>query len=157
MPNWPGSRPRRSSGRGAWLGVDLGEKRVGLAQSDPDGKLATPLTTLQRNGQSLKDLAARVAEIATEQGISRVVVGLPLNMDGTDGVKAREARHFAEHLEALVPEVVLQDERLSSMLANWQLRDAGLNTRRGRRVVDEAAAVLILQVVLDLDGHSDAP
>ncbi|MDR0627445.1 MAG: Holliday junction resolvase RuvX [Bifidobacteriaceae bacterium] len=134
---------------GPWLGVDLGEVRVGLAKSDPDLILATPLATWRRAGDSLAALAARLAELAQAEGARQVVVGYPLNMDGSAGPKAREAASLAERLRALGVATALQDERRSTVEAAGQLRAAGRSTRAQRDVIDQAAAVLILQAALD--------
>ncbi|MDR2348831.1 MAG: Holliday junction resolvase RuvX [Bifidobacteriaceae bacterium] len=134
---------------GVWLGVDLGQSRVGLAVSDPDRIMATPLGTLRRDGRPVEALARQLADQAASARAGRVVVGWPLNMDGTEGAAAVEARALAAALSALGLEVGLQDERRTTVQAHAQLRAAGRKHRHHRAVVDQAAAVLILQAALD--------
>jgi putative Holliday junction resolvase len=137
------------TGREPWLGVDLGAARVGLALSDPDRRLAMPLATLDRAGRGAKALARALAAEARAQGAGRVVVGLPLNMDGTESPGAAEARDVAAALEARGVAASLQDERRSSVEAHASLREAGRKTKAHKAVVDQAAAVVILQAALD--------
>lgn len=126
------------------LGVDLGRVRIGLAVVDD--VLGTPraLTTLTRAGEA-RDLAA-IGEVARDYEVSRAVLGLPINMDGSEGPSARLARSFAERLEAAlgVP-VELFDERLSSFEAETRLRDRGVSSREARGLVDAEAAAVILE------------
>lgn len=132
--------------RGRRLGVDVGSVRVGVALSDPDGLLATPLVTLPRADGSAAALAALVAE----HGAVGVVVGLPRTLAGREGAAAEAARAFATELEQVldVP-VELSDERLTTVVATRQLRESGRRGRRQRAVVDQVAAVGILQGWLD--------
>jgi putative Holliday junction resolvase len=134
---------------GPWLGVDLGQARVGLAKSDPGLVLAMPLATLARAGRSIEALADHLAGLARDENARRVVVGWPLNMDGTAGPKAAEAAGLAAALEARGVETALQDERRTTAQASAQLREAGRNSRTQRAVIDQAAATLILQAALD--------
>lgn len=133
---------------GRWLGVDVGSVRIGLALSDPAGVLATPLETVPRD-PSGTDLR-RIAELVTEHDAVGVVVGLPRTLAGTEGPAAAAARAFADGLVTVlgVP-VELSDERLTTVLATRQLRQRGMSGRRQRTVVDQAAAVAILQGWLD--------
>lgn len=132
--------------RGRRLGVDVGSVRVGVALSDPDGVLATPLVTVPRDGGS----AAAVAALVAEHGAVGVVVGLPRTLAGREGPAAEAARAFAAELEQVldVP-LELSDERLTTVVATRQLRESGRKGRRQRAVVDQVAAVGILQGWLD--------
>lgn len=125
------------------LAVDLGEKRTGFAISDPAEKMALALPTLE------EVTPADVTRVAEEQGAERIVVGLPLNMDGTAGPSAARVLAFVEelrhHLE--VP-VETWDERLSTAEGDARLRQAGLNRKERRRRADVAAAVVILESYL---------
>ncbi|HVL83406.1 MAG TPA: Holliday junction resolvase RuvX [Pseudonocardia sp.] len=135
--------------RGRRLGVDVGAVRVGVALSDPDGVLATPLVTVARDAEHGSDLAA-LRELVAEHGAVEVVVGLPRTLAGREGPAARLAQEFADALRGVldVP-VVLTDERLTTVVATRQLRESGRRGRRQRAVVDQAAAVAILQGWLD--------
>jgi len=146
--------------RGARLGVDVGAVRVGVAISDPDGILATPLVTLARDtsgsgsgaagGATPSDMAS-IAEIVREYDVVEVVVGLPVTLAGTEGPAAVQARAYADRLREVVAPtpVLLADERMSTALATRRLSERGLRGRRRRAVVDQAAAVEILQSWLD--------
>lgn len=134
------------------LGVDVGRVRIGLALADDVLRTAQPLTTLVRRGDA-RDFAA-IAELVREYEVSRLVVGLPLNMDGSEGASARFARAMAEKLGAyLALPVELADERLSSFEAEQRLRDRGVSAKDARGSVDAEAAAVILQGWLD---RSDA-
>jgi putative holliday junction resolvase len=130
------------------LGVDLGRVRIGLAVADEVLRAARAVTTVVRRGDA-KDLAV-IAELARDYEVTRAVLGLPLNMDGTEGASARLARSFAPKLEAAlgVP-VELFDERLSSFEAETRLRDRGISSKDARSMVDAEAAAVILQGWLD--------
>ena len=130
------------------LGVDLGRVRIGLALADEVLRLAQALTTVTRRGER-EDLAA-IAVIAAEYDVTRAVVGLPLNMDDTEGPSARLARAFAPKLAtALGVPVELFDERLSTFEAETRLRDRGISSKDRRGMVDAEAAAVILQGWLD--------
>lgn len=132
--------------RGRRLGIDVGSVRVGVALSDPDGVLATPLMTVPHDDASVEALAALVGE----HEIVEVVVGLPRTLAGREGTAAEAARGFADALTAALPvPVVFSDERLTTVVATRQLRESGVRGRRQRSVVDQAAAVAILQGWLD--------
>ena len=136
------------SARGRYLGLDVGEKRIGVALSDETAVLASPLTTLTRTG-ARKDAAA-VAELAGHHEVAAVVVGLPLNMDGTRGPQAEKVLSFVEALRRRLGVPVLpRDERLTTVEADERLREAGLDWRERKRVIDQTAAVVILQEYLD--------
>lgn len=144
--------------RGVRLGVDVGSVRVGLAASDPDGMLASAVTTLARDPAGDLDLHRVVAE-AAERGALEVVVGLPLSLSGREGPAAELARGYAGRLARLLPAtpVRLVDERLSTVAATQQLHGAGVRGRRHRSVVDQVAAVVVLQGALDAERASGRP
>jgi putative holliday junction resolvase len=143
---------------GVRLGVDVGSVRVGLAASDPGGILATPIKTLERDLKSDTDQAA-IAAVVLERDVVEVVVGLPRSLSGGEGPAAAGARSYATALAALISPtpVRLIDERLTTIDAHRQLRDSGLAGRAQRAVVDQAAAVLILQAALDAEKSSGQP
>ncbi|MBI2930090.1 MAG: Holliday junction resolvase RuvX [Planctomycetes bacterium] len=125
------------------LAVDLGEKRTGLAISTPDERMALALPTLVHAD------AASVTRVAQEQAVEMIVVGLPLNMDGTVGPRAAAAQEFAEELRHLVTmPVTLWDERLSTAEGEARLRQAGLSRRDRAKRSDAAAAIVILEAFL---------
>ena len=135
--------------RGRRLGIDVGAVRVGVALSDPDGVLATPLATVPRDVAHGTDLAA-IAGLAAEHDVVGIVVGLPRTLAGREGPAAEAAREFAAALAARVPvPLEFTDERLTTVVATRQMRDAGRRGRRQRAVVDQVAAVGILQGWLD--------
>ncbi len=143
------SSATRPPGAGRRLGVDVGSVRVGVAISDPDGVLATPLVTLRRDAQDRTDLA-RLAELASEYEVVEVVVGLPTTLAGRSGPAAEAALAYAAELrERVNVAVTMADERLSTVAAERTLAARGVRGRRRREVVDQAAAVLILQGRLD--------
>ncbi len=134
------------------LGFDLGEKTIGLALSDTSRSVATPMETLLR-GKFSND-AAKIEKIIAEQSVGGLVIGLPLNMDGSDGPSAQSARAFARNFAArsTLP-IVLQDERLSTAAVTRTLIDADASRRRRAEVVDKMAAAYILQGTLDRLRH----
>lgn len=134
---------------GALLGIDLGAKTIGIAISDTGRRIASPLQGLARAKTFAKTAAALLGLIAAEKP-SAVVMGLPLNMDGTDGPAAQSARAFARNLAALTPTpIVLWDERLSTAAVTRTLLEADASRRRRAEVVDKMAAAYILQGALD--------
>jgi len=138
------------------LGVDPGERRIGLALSDEDGRVAMPLRTVVRQGDGAEAVRA-IAEEARRSEVCEIVVGLPLALDGTEGISARRSRAFAARVGRLasVP-VVMWDERLTTAAAERSLREAGVRGKRRREVVDQAAATLLLQTYLDHLEHREA-
>lgn len=135
--------------RGRRLGVDVGSVRVGVALSDPDGVLATPLVTVARDTEGGSDVAA-LRELVAEYAAVEVVVGLPRTLAGREGPAAEAARMFGDSLAAALPvPVVYADERLTTVVATRQLRSRGVKARKQRAVIDQAAAVAILQSWLD--------
>ncbi|HET6532732.1 MAG TPA: Holliday junction resolvase RuvX [Actinoplanes sp.] len=144
--------------RGRRLGVDVGKVRVGVAISDPDGILATPVATVPRDmvsqeGTAADSVPADIAELARlvrEHEVVQVVVGLPVRLNGAEGAAAIDIRAYAEQLaRAVQVPVVLADERMSTVVATRRLAERGVRGKRQRAVVDQAAAVEILQSWLD--------
>ncbi|WP_174234742.1 MULTISPECIES: Holliday junction resolvase RuvX [Curtobacterium] len=137
---------------GRRLGVDVGKARIGVAVCDRDGLLATPVETVPR--AQATDVR-RIVELADEYDVLEIVVGLPLSMSGDDTASTADARGFAELLAEHRP-VRLVDERLSTVTAQRGLHQAGRNTKKSRAVIDQAAAVIILQHALDHERASSA-
>ena len=138
------------SPRGRRLGVDVGKVRVGVALSDPDGILATPLVTVPRDLTTDPDAVpadiVQIARLVTDHEAAGVVVGLPVRLNGAEGPAAIDARAWAATLAgAVTVPVVLADERMSTVVASRRLAERGVRGRRQRAVVDQAAAVEILQ------------
>jgi len=140
---------------GVRLGVDPGDARIGVARSDPTGFLATPLETVRRGKGDL----ARLARLVVEEEAVEVVVGLPRSLSGGEGPAAGKVREFAARLaERIAPVTVrLQDERLTTVSAEAMLRDRGKKGAERRAVVDQAAAVFILQHALDSERATGRP
>ena len=131
------------------IGLDLGSKRIGVAVSDRSGTIATPLTVLARRGDPAADHRA-IAALVTEEEAERVVVGLPLRLDGTIGPAAERALAEAEELATVVAvPVETFDERLTTVSADRALLEAGLRAPARRTVVDKVAAAVMLQAWLD--------
>lgn len=137
---------------GVRLGVDVGSVRVGVAISDPDGILATPLVTLDRDAAGERDVIELV-RLTHEHDVVEVIIGLPVGLNGRDGAAAAIARAYAALVAtAIAPVPVrLADERLTTVSAERLLRGRGLRGPARRKVVDQAAAVVILQAALDTD------
>ena len=133
----------------------MGTVRVGLAASDPEGILATPVETIERDLESDADLGV-IATVVLERQVLEVVVGLPRSLSGQEGLAAHGARRYATDLAARISPtpVRLIDERLTTIDAHRTLRDSGVAGRAQRAVVDQAAAVLILQTALDVEKSS---
>jgi len=129
------------------LGVDFGDAHVGVAASDPLGLTAQPRARIDE--RELARAARKVAELARELGAGEVVVGLPVNMDGSEGPRARRSREFGAELEKLLPGVVVRywDERLTTAQASRALRGRGSESRKAK--VDVVSAQLMLQSYLD--------
>ena len=143
---------------GARIGVDVGNARVGVAASDPSGTLAHPVYTLPRDVAGGSDIGAIVG-LVEELAAVEVVVGLPRLLSGKEGSSAQEARLFARELATRLGTVSVRlvDERLTTVDAHRRLRDSGVPGRGQRAVVDQAAAVLILQTALDTETQSGRP
>lgn len=148
--------------RGVRLGVDVGSVRVGVAASDPGGILASPVETVRRDVKGGSDLD-RIADLVAEYGAIEVVVGLPRSLSGVEGTAAVSAREYAAQLAerlACAPGPVpihLSDERLTTVIAGRTLSQRGVRGKKHRAVVDQAAAVLILQAWLDAERSADQP
>ncbi|MFE9690952.1 Holliday junction resolvase RuvX [Micromonospora sp. NPDC005806] len=141
--------------RGVRLGVDVGQVRVGVARSDPHGILATPLVTLARDLTAAPDAVpadmAELARLVAEHEAVEVVVGLPVNLAGKHGPAALNVSAYAARLADVMGSVpvTLTDERMSTVVASRRLAERGVRGKRQRAVVDQAAAVEILQSWLD--------
>ncbi len=130
------------------LALDLGERRIGVAISDPEGLHARPLTVIEHESRE-KDVA-RVQDLAQRFRVNVIVVGLPMHMSGTSGLGVRRARRFANVLRhRLEAEVQLWDERLTTWEAEQQMQASGLSPERRRELRDAVAAAVILQDYLD--------
>jgi putative Holliday junction resolvase len=128
--------------------IDLGRVRVGVAVSDELGLVAHPRPPLE--GSNPRRLVAELVRLAEDEGVERFLVGLPLDRAGNEGREATRARRFAQSLaDAAGKEVELVDERLSTVEANRRLREGGVSSRRGRKLVDGVAAAILLQAWLD--------
>ncbi len=137
--------------RGRLLGIDVGQVRVGVAVCDPDGILATPLVTVKRDLSPANADISAIAELARVHEAVGLVVGLPVRLTGLEGPAAAAARAYAQQLsEAVRPlPIWLSDERMSTVVASRRLAERGVKGKRQRAVVDQAAAVEILQGWLD--------
>jgi putative Holliday junction resolvase len=150
---------------GVRLGIDVGSVRIGVAACDPAGVLASPVETVQRDAGGRRTTCAlprdlaRIAELVQALDAVEVVVGLPLSMSGSQGTAAETATIYARELAAAVAPVPVRlvDERLSTVAAHGTLANAGLRSRARRAVVDQAAAVIILQSALDAERASGRP
>jgi putative pre-16S rRNA nuclease len=130
------------------LGIDLGTKTLGLALSDVTRTIASALTTLPR--AKFSDDARRLLELAAQHGVGGLVIGLPVNLNGTEGRRAQATRAFARNLGRLAPlPILLWDERLTTAAAERSLLEADASRRRRAAVIDKVAATLILQGALD--------
>lgn len=140
---------------GVRLAVDVGSVRIGVARSDASGTLAVPEVTLDARKAWLEDLVGLVVEYEPLE----IIVGLPVSLDGREHAAAQRAREMAAQIAARMPGTPLRlvDERLTTVAATTQLRDAGVSTRKGRAVVDQAAAVIMLQETLDTERVAGEP
>ncbi|GAA1218112.1 Holliday junction resolvase RuvX [Rhodoglobus aureus] len=139
---------------GTRLGIDVGKVRVGVARSDPHGMLATPVETIQRADRSVQLVLA----LATEHDAVEFVVGLPIALSGRDTASTGDAREFAQQLaDSSDLPVRLVDERMTTMSANSALRASGRTAKNSRSVVDQVAAVIILQHALDFERSAARP
>ncbi len=135
------------------LGLDLGEKTIGMAISDSGFKIASPVGTIRR--RKFTEDAAELLRLVDERDVGGLVVGLPINMDGTEGPRCQSARQFAANLSALrdLP-MAFWDERLSTMAVERAMVAADLSRKKRAKRVDTAAAAYILQGALDALGHA---
>ena len=140
-----------AAAKGALMGLDLGTKTIGVAVSDPMWSVASPLETVKRTKFTAD--AARLGEIAAARRVGGVILGLPVNMDGTEGPRAQSTRAFARNLAALPAfdgiEIGFWDERLSTVAAERALLEADTSRARRSQVIDHVAAGFILQGALD--------
>lgn len=135
--------------RGALLGIDLGTKTIGVAASDPDRKLATGIETIARKNLSVD--TQRLLSLAAERSAVGFVLGLPLNMDGSEGPRAQSTRAFARNFGKLTNlPIAFWDERLSTAAVERQLIEADVSRKKRAAVIDQHAAAFILQGALDL-------
>jgi putative pre-16S rRNA nuclease len=142
--------------RGALLGLDLGSKTIGVAVSDPDRKLAAGVETIRRRNFSAD--AARLLAVAAERKAVGLVLGLPLNMDGSEGPRAQSTRAFARNLARLTElPIALWDERLSTAAVERELIAADVSRARRAAVIDQHAAAFILQGALDRVTRMGSP
>ena len=134
--------------RGVLIGIDLGTKTIGVASSDPDRRLATGVETIAR--RTFTNDAARLIALAAERKAVAFVLGLPINMDGSEGPRAQSTRAFARNLARLTPlPIALWDERLSTAAVERELIAADVTRARRAAVIDQHAAAFILQGALD--------
>lgn len=137
------------------MGLDLGDKRIGVALSDPMGWTAQGLEVITSKGSTEADIK-KIKEVAMQYEVERVVVGLPRNMDGSPGPRAEKARAFAGRLaKALDLPVEMWDERLTTVAAERLLIEADMSRARRRQVIDKMAAALILQNYLDSRSNKE--
>ncbi|MFF2391583.1 Holliday junction resolvase RuvX [Nocardia sp. NPDC058114] len=147
--------PETDPGRGRRIAIDVGSVRIGVASSDPDGILATPVETVARakSGGRAGPPAdiTRIADIVREYEAVEVIIGLPRTLRGENGTAATIARKFAKQLRRVIDPIPirLSDERLTTVSAARALRDSGVRARGQRQMIDQAAAVSILQGWLD--------
>jgi putative Holliday junction resolvase len=138
-----------------YLGLDLGRKRIGLALSDETGLIASPIGVIQVQNQEqvFTEIVRRVAE----NQVGKLVIGLPIQLNGKEGIEAERARAFAAELQPrLTIPIIFMDERLSSVAAERMLLDAGHNKQKRRANIDATAAALVLQTALDLERRRAA-
>ncbi|NLU73707.1 Holliday junction resolvase RuvX [Streptomyces sp. HNM0575] len=143
--------------RGRRLAVDVGDARIGVASSDPDGLLATPVETVP--GRDLPAARRRLAALVTEYEPIEVVAGLPRSLNGGEGPAAAKVREFAGELARKITPVPVRlvDERMSTVTAAQDMRASGVNSKKGRSRIDQAAAVVILQNALETERMSGSP
>ncbi|WP_031078273.1 Holliday junction resolvase RuvX [Streptomyces sp. NRRL S-118] len=143
--------------RGRRLAIDVGDARIGVASCDPDGVLATPVETVP--GRDAPAAHRRLKQITEEYEPIEIVVGLPRSLSGGEGPAAAKVRAFAQELaRALAPVPVrLVDERMTTVSATQGLRASGVKSKKGRSVIDQAAAVIILQNALESERVSGNP
>ena len=132
------------------LGVDLGEKRIGIALSDPTRTIASPHSVIKRSGNAEVDRRA-VLTIAREEGVTQLVVGLPLTLTGARRAAARAALAEIEALKALAPDLIIEafDERLTTAIAQRSLLEGDVRRKDRKQVIDKVAAAVMLQSWLD--------
>ena len=146
---------------GVRIGIDVGQARVGVARTDPTPVLAVPLETIHRTPEDhdWKSVTARVSELVHEFAPIEVIVGLPLNLRGKETASTRSAVEFAENIAFVVHPVPVRllDERLSTVAASDALRQSGVSSRGQKALIDQQAAVIILQQAIDMERSSGSP
>ncbi|MFZ1362260.1 MAG: Holliday junction resolvase RuvX [Candidatus Nanopelagicales bacterium] len=154
--------------RGVRLGIDVGAARIGVARSDIEGTLAVPVETIHltkssaakagKGVQHTTNPIEQIGRLIAEYEVLEVLVGNPLGLSGREGKAAELARDFAQKVAQANPDtpVILLDERLSTVQAQQNLHSAGISTRQGRSMIDQAAAVIILQTALDAERSTGA-
>jgi putative Holliday junction resolvase len=142
---------------GRRLAVDVGDARIGVASSDPDGLLATPVETVP--GRDVPAALRRLAELVGEYEPVEVVVGLPRSLSGGEGPAAAKVTGFAEELARRITPVPVRlvDERMTTVTAARGMRASGVSSKKGRSRIDQAAAVVILQGALETERVSGRP
>lgn len=139
---------------GVRIGVDVGKARIGVARCDPHALLATPVETVSRGDGDFSSIASHASEL----GAMEIIVGLPLSLSGAHTPSTQDAVDFAKLLAARVDVPVrLVDERLSTVTAQQALRASGRNTKNSRSVIDQVAAVIILQHAIDFERSAGKP
>ncbi|MET9802054.1 Holliday junction resolvase RuvX [Streptomyces sp. NPDC006368] len=143
--------------RGRRLAIDVGDARIGVASCDPDGVLATPVETVP--GRDVPAAHRRLKQIAEEYEPIEIVVGLPRSLSGGEGPAAAKVRAFVQELARSVAPVPVRlvDERMTTVTASQGLRASGVKSKKGRSVIDQAAAVIILQNALESERVSGNP
>ncbi|MDN3297292.1 Holliday junction resolvase RuvX [Streptomyces ficellus] len=143
--------------RGRRLAIDVGDARIGVASCDPDGVLATPVETVP--GRDVPAAHRRLQQIAQEYEPIEIVVGLPRSLSGGEGPAAAKVRAFVQELARSVAPVPVRlvDERMTTVTATQGLRASGVKSKKGRSVIDQAAAVIILQNALESERVSGNP
>lgn len=135
--------------------LDIGDVRIGVAVSDPTGTIATPVEVIRRVGWGPD--TKKIREICDRYQTNRILSGLPLNMDGSEGFQARKVRDFCAQLEKAGLQVVFQDERLSTVSAEEVLIEGNVSRSGRKQVVDKVAASFILQQWLDARKYEEEP
>jgi putative Holliday junction resolvase len=140
--------------RGRRIAVDVGDARIGVASCDPDGVLATPVETVP--GRDVPAALRRLSAIVGEYEPIEVVIGLPRSLSGSEGPAAAKVRAFAQEVAKIISPVPVRlvDERMTTVTATHGLRASGVRAKKGRAVVDQAAAVVILQSALEAERVS---
>ncbi|MGW3241104.1 Holliday junction resolvase RuvX [Streptomyces sp. NPDC001070] len=140
--------------RGRRIAIDVGDARIGVASCDPDGLIATPVETVP--GRDVPAARRRIAQIVEEYEPIEVLVGLPRSLSGREGPAAAKARDFAQDVAKIISPVPVRlvDERMTTVTATQGLRASGVRAKKGRSVVDQAAAVVILQSALETERVS---
>lgn len=138
------------------LGLDLGSKTLGMAISDFTGMIASNLGTLYFEDENYSELLEKIKEVVTVNEVDKIILGLPKNMDNTLGVRANITLEFKTMLEDYLNiEVIMQDERLTSVISNKVLISADMSRKKRKKKVDGLAAVLILQSYLDSNNRKE--